>query len=106
MDDSIEVGVPRLEVVRQTPQHHARLDEIIKFEALFCLTVEPGHHQLAERHAHSEAHLVVGSVELVEVDVARAILVVAVKYALPLVDVRPELLELFHINGATVVTIK
>ena len=106
LDDSIEVRVPRLEVIGQAPQHHTRLDEIIKLEALLGESVEPGHHQLAEGHAHSEAHLIVGCVELIEVDVARAIPVVAVKDTLPLVDVLPELLKLSHVNGTTVITIK
>lgn len=61
---------------------------------------------MAEVHAHSEAHFVVGGVELVEINVARAIPVVAIKNALPLVDVLPQLLKLSHVNCTTVVSIK
>lgn len=105
-DDTIEVCVPCPEGICQGPQHHACLDEVIKFEAFLRQPIKPRDNQLAESHAHSKTHLIVGSVELIEVNIAGAIPIVTIKDSFPLVDVLPELLKLTHINGTTVVTIK
>ena len=106
MDDPVQVCVARLEGVRQRAEHDTTLDKVVKLQASFGESVKFGDHHLTESLCDSEPHLIVGCVQLVAVDVARPISVVAVKHTFPLVDVGPELLELPHVNSATVISVK
>ena len=62
LDDPIQVAVPHSEGVAERTQHDAALDEVVELEALLGQSIKPCHHQLAEGHSHSEAHLGVGRV--------------------------------------------
>ena len=106
MNGAIHVSVPHSKCISQCPKHDAALDKVVEFQALSRQSVETHDDHLTELRGNSESHLVVGSVELVDVDVARAITVVAIKDALPLVDVLPELREFLDVDRAIVVLVE